>query len=115
MTPRRQRVITGAVTALDVEVVKVRLPQGQSVEEISRELGVPERTLRYAFTRATGLGPRAWRLVELGSQADPSPQVSFRLPEHGALVVAAEEAGKLPGEYAREVLQAHLRRRKKKR
>lgn len=103
------------MTDLDLERAKALLRQGYTVAETAEQLGVPERTLRDRFARVVGMSPRAFRLAEGGSTAAGASQVvSFRLSEYPDLVVAAEEAGVAPSDWARDAVRTALRRRPKK-
>ena len=103
------------MSEIDIPRVKALLCAGTSIADIAAELEVSPRTLLRGFTAAAGMSPRAWRMAEVGSQAqEPAPVVSFRFPEHYDLLVdAAEDAGLTPGEYARDAVLARLKRRRR--
>lgn len=85
-----------------------------SIAAVAAELGCGVSTLHKHFTAHAGQSPRAWRQNQGIATADGvSPLVSFRLPEHADLEDAAKEADLTPGTWARNAVQAALRRAKK--
>lgn len=95
---------------VDIIRAQVLLRAGQTPGAVADQLGVTLRAVQRAFGRAGLTSPRAWQLAEVGSQANGgSPLVFFRLHEFAALEAAALEAGQRPNEFARTVVQAHLR------
>lgn len=104
------------MTGLDIERAKVLLRSAElSIAEVAERLGVPYRTFHRHFVARQGMTPQEWRQAEGVTQADgPSPLVSFRLPEFGELVEAADEAGETPSSHARTIVQKALRRRRKR-
>ncbi|MBL9105203.1 MAG: hypothetical protein JNL82_29930 [Myxococcales bacterium] len=103
------------MTELDIERIKVGLRAGRTVEDLADEAGVSTRTLLRQFAASTGLSLRAWRTAEGITLAEGrSTAVFFRLPEYDALVDVADEDELAPNEWARNAVQAALRRREKK-
>lgn len=100
------------MSGLDIPRAQALLRAGETPGAVAEQLGTTLRTLQRAFGAAGLPSPRAWQHAELGSQSDPegwAQPVSFRLPEFPELAAAAAAAGKRPGEYARNIVQAHLR------
>lgn len=99
--------------AIDLPRAQALLREGLAPHDVVTQLDTTLRTLQRAFSAAGLPSPRKWQFDQIGSRAEgSSPIVSFRLPEYEALEEAAAKAEKKPSDYAREVVQKHLRRKK---